>query len=124
MQAVVLREHGGPEVLSFEAIDPPVPGPGEVRVRVRAVALNHLDLWVRRGIPIETTMPHVGGSDIAGIVEEIGPGVAGWKGGERVVVNPALSCGQCEFCIRGEESLCPHFRILGEHTDAARAEFS
>ena len=123
MRAARFHTNGSPEVVVIDEIPRPVPAAGEVLVRVKAVAMNHLDLWVRRGIPIETTMPHVGGSDIAGIVEEIGPGVAGWKGGERVVVNPGLSCGQCEFCVRGEESLCPHFRILGEHTDGGFAEF-
>jgi NADPH:quinone reductase-like Zn-dependent oxidoreductase len=84
--------------------------------------MNHLDLWVRRGLPIETTMPHIGGSDIAGTVAEVGFGVAGWQKGDPVVVNPILFCGVCEFCMRGQESLCLRFRILGEHTDGGFAE--
>jgi NADPH:quinone reductase-like Zn-dependent oxidoreductase len=93
-----------------------------VRIDVRAAALNHLDLWIRRGLPIETTMPHIGGSDFAGVVAEAGPGVEGWDPGERVVVNPILFCGNCEFCLRGEESLCLRLRIVGEHTDGGFAE--
>ncbi|HET8654634.1 MAG TPA: zinc-binding dehydrogenase [Longimicrobiaceae bacterium] len=123
MLAAIFHEHGGPEVVRIEEVERPEPGPGELLVEVRAAAMNHLDLWVRRGMPIETTMPHVGGSDVAGVVAGVGPGVEGWSGGERVVVNPALGCGHCEACLRGEISLCPDFRILGEHTDGGFAEF-
>lgn len=123
MKAAYLEEHGGPEVLRVGELPDPQPGPGEVRVRVRAVALNHLDLWVRRGLPgVETEFPHVGGSDVAGEVEALGPGVEGWQLGERVVVNPMLWCGRCEWCIRGEHSLCERGRILGEHVSGGLAE--
>ena len=123
MRAVVLREHGGPEVLRVEDLPELHAGPGEVRVRVAAVAMNHLDLWVRRGLPIETTWPHIGGSDIAGTVAALGPGVHGVAPGERVVVNPSLWCGRCEWCLKGEEPLCLAYRILGEHTDGGFAEY-
>jgi NADPH:quinone reductase-like Zn-dependent oxidoreductase len=123
MLAARFHTHGPPDVVVIEDIPRPTPARGEVLVEVRAAAMNHLDLWVRRGIPIETTMPHVGGSDVAGVVAEVGEGVEEWKGGERVVVNPALSCGKCEFCLKGEEPLCPQFRILGEHTDGGFAEY-
>jgi NADPH:quinone reductase-like Zn-dependent oxidoreductase len=123
MRAARFHTHGLPDVVVIEDVPRPIPARGEVLVEVRAAAMNHLDLWVRRGIPIETTMPHVGGSDVAGVVAEVGEGIEEWKGGERVVVNPALSCGKCEFCQKGEEPLCPHFRILGEHTDGGFAEF-
>ncbi|HYW08909.1 MAG TPA: zinc-binding dehydrogenase, partial [Longimicrobium sp.] len=86
-------------------------------------SLNHLDLWVRRGIPIQTTMPHIGGSDVAGVVEEVGAGTDPARVGERVVVNPSLWCGRCRECARGEESMCASYRILGEHTDGGFAEF-
>jgi NADPH:quinone reductase-like Zn-dependent oxidoreductase len=95
----------------------------EVLIEVGAAALNHLDLWVRRGLPIETTMPHIGGSDVAGLVVELGANVENAVVGERVVVNPSLSCGKCEWCLRGEQSLCLDFRILGEHTQGGFAEF-
>lgn len=123
MNAVVLREHGGPEVLSYEQIDPPEPGPGEVRVRVGAVAVNHLDIWVRRGGPaFRLEYPHRLGSDVAGVVESTGAGVDGVTAGERVVVNPGLSCGTCRACLAGADNLCRAYRILGENTQGGYAE--
>jgi NADPH:quinone reductase-like Zn-dependent oxidoreductase len=122
MRAAIFHEHGGPEVLRIEQVARPRPGPGHVLVQVRASAMNHLDLWVRRGIPIETTMPHIGGSDIAGVVAEVGEGVDAGRIGERVVINPSLWCGRCRECGRGEHSMCERFRIQGEHTDGGFAE--
>jgi NADPH:quinone reductase-like Zn-dependent oxidoreductase len=123
MRAAVYHEHGGPEVVRIEELPRPEPGPGEVLLAVRAAALNHLDLWVRRGLPIETTMPHIGGSDIAGVVEALGAGVgAEWRDA-RVVVNPSLGCGRCEWCVQGEEPLCGRYRIIGEHTQGGFAEY-
>ncbi|HEX8431753.1 MAG TPA: alcohol dehydrogenase catalytic domain-containing protein [Longimicrobium sp.] len=110
-------------MIRIEDVPAPRPGPGELLVRVRAASLNHLDLWVRRGMPIQTTMPHIGGSDVAGTVEEVGDGVDAARVGERVVVNPSLWCGRCRECARGEESMCATYRILGEHTDGGFAEF-
>jgi NADPH:quinone reductase-like Zn-dependent oxidoreductase len=123
MRAAIFHEFGGPEVVRIEEVERPRPAPHEVLIEVGAAALNHLDLWVRRGLPIETTMPHIGGSDIAGIVVELGSGVDQAMVGERVVVNPSLSCGKCEWCLRGEQSLCNDYRILGEHTQGGFAEF-
>ena len=123
MRAAVFHEFGGPEKVRVEEFPRPTPGPGEVLVEVRAAALNHLDLWVRRGLPIETTMPHVGGSDVAGVVVELGPGVEEVAPGERVVVNPSLSCRRCRYCVAGETPLCPSYRILGEHTNGGFAEY-
>jgi NADPH:quinone reductase-like Zn-dependent oxidoreductase len=122
MLAARFHEFGGPEVVRVEEVERPAPGPGEVLVEVRAAAMNHLDLWVRRGLPIETTMPHIGGSDIAGVVAELGAGVDRFRGGEPVVVNPSLWCGRCRECARGQESMCARYRILGEHTDGGFAE--
>jgi NADPH:quinone reductase-like Zn-dependent oxidoreductase len=123
MKAAVFHEHGGADVLRIEDIPTPVPQPGEVLIRVRAAALNHLDIWTRRGLPMEITMPHIGGSDIAGIVEAVGEGVTGVQAGTRVIVNPSLSCGECEWCRAGEESLCVNYQIIGEHTNGGFAEF-
>lgn len=123
MRAAIFDEHGGPEVVEIRDVEAPDPGPGEVRIRVGASGMNHLDLWVRRGLPIETTMPHIGGSDVAGTVDALGAGVEGWSGGERVVVNPSLWCGECEWCRKGEEPFCVEYRILGEHTQGGFAEY-
>ena len=123
MKAALFSEYGGPEVVRIDQVPVPTPGVGEVRLQVAAAALNHLDLWVRRGIGIETTMPHIGGSDVAGIVDAIGAGVTGVREGDRVVVDPSWSCGECEWCSAGEESMCAKYRILGEHTNGGFAEF-
>lgn len=123
MRAAYFEEHGGPEVLRVGELPDPRPGRGEVVVAVRAAAMNHLDLWTRRGLPgLELELPHVGGADVAGTVAEVGDGVEGWEAGDRVVVNPSLWCGRCEACIRGEESLCRRYRILGEHVPGGFAE--
>jgi NADPH:quinone reductase-like Zn-dependent oxidoreductase len=116
-EAVVLRSHGGPEVLQRETIELPDPGPREVCVRVRAVALNHLDLWVRKGLPgLKLEYPHRLGSDIVGEVEALGQGARGAKVGDKVVVSPGVSCGVCERCLSGRDNLCRRYAILGEHT--------
>jgi NADPH:quinone reductase-like Zn-dependent oxidoreductase len=123
MRAAIFHEHGGPEVVRLESVAVPEPGAGEVRLRVEAAALNHLDLWVRRGLPIETTMPHVGGSDIAGRIDAEGPGVSGLDPRTRYVVDPSVGCGACEYCARGDVPLCVRYRIIGEHTQGGFAEY-
>jgi len=98
--------------------------PGTVVVRVRAVALNHLDIWVRRGWPgLEVAMPHVLGADVAGVVGEVGDGVESVRGGEEVIANPGVSCGRCEECLSGRDNLCHAYGILGEHLPGGHAEF-
>ena len=121
---MVLREHGGPEVLHEEQLDTPEPRAGEVRVRIRAVALNHLDLWVRRGGPaFKLDYPHRLGSDIAGAIDALGPGVgAPLAVGDRVVVQPGLSCGRCAACLGGRDNLCRDYKILGENAQGGYAE--
>ncbi len=123
MKAAFFRQHGGPEVLEVGELPDPRPASGEVVVSVRAAALNHLDLWVRRGLPgLEVAMPHIGGSDISGVIDEVGEGVDGWAPGDQVVVNPGLWCAQCEWCMRGEHSLCERYGIIGEHVAGGFAE--
>ncbi len=122
MRAAIIREFGGPDVLRVEAVRVPQPGPDAVRIAVRGSGLNHLDLFARRGLP-GVPLPHIGGSDIAGVVDALGPGVHAWKPGDPVVVNPTLSCGHCEWCLRGEDPLCAEFRIIGEHLDGGFAEY-
>ena len=124
MDAVVLREHGEPEVLRFEQIEVEEPGPGQVRVEVRAVALNHLDLWVRRGGPaFKLEYPHRLGSDVAGVIDALGPGVDGPVVGTKVVVSPGVSCGVCQACLSGRDNLCRRYAILGEHTQGGYARY-
>jgi NADPH:quinone reductase-like Zn-dependent oxidoreductase len=114
MKAVTIRSNGGPEVVHVEHITAPRPAAGEVVVEVRAAALNHLDIWVRKGRRgAAMDFPHVLGSDAAGVVVEVGEGVAGCFPGSGVIINPGLSCGRCEFCLRGEQCECPHFTLVG-----------
>ncbi len=123
MKALAFREFGGPEKLSLQDVPDPKIAPDDVLVRVRACALNHLDLFVREGIPaLKTPLPFWTGCDIAGEVVEVGAAVPGVKTGERVVVNPNLTCGRCEFCLQGEDSLCVRYGILGEHVPGGLAE--
>ena len=124
MKAVVVPRYGGPDVLELVADHPdPVPGPDQVVLRVHATSLNHLDLFVREGIPaLKLTLPHILGSDAAGNIAEVGSDVTDLEVGERVVVNPGISCGRCEFCLTGEDSLCVEYKILGEHLPGAYAE--
>jgi NADPH:quinone reductase-like Zn-dependent oxidoreductase len=125
MKAAVFHEHGGPEVLSYEDIDTPTINPDQVLVNVKYVALNHLDLFVRGGIPgLKLEMPHILGSDISGEISEIGANVGEkFNIGQKVIVDPGISCGTCEFCIRGQESLCASYGILGEHYRGGYAEY-
>lgn len=124
MRAAIFSEHGDPEVVRIAEVERPDPGPGEVRLEVRAAALNHLDLWVRRGLPMEISMPHIGGSDIAGVVESIGPGVEGVPIGARVVVDPSVGYDRhLEGRRRGTLHGTP-FHIIGEHTNGGFAEFA
>ncbi len=124
MDAVVLREHGGPEVLRAERIPKPEPGPGQVRVKIGAVALNHMDLWVRKGGPaFHLEYPHRLGCDIAGVVDGLGAGVTGVADGARVVVQPGLSCGVCAACLGGRDNLCRDYKILGENAQGGYAQW-
>ncbi|NSW85123.1 MAG: zinc-binding dehydrogenase [Syntrophobacteraceae bacterium] len=124
MKALCFREHGDSSVMRYEDVPDPKPGLGEVLVKVKACALNHLDIWVRRGWPgLNLDMPHWGGSDVAGVVVEVGPGSGEWKPGSRVVVDPGLNTIEDEFTRRGEDTLSPGYRILGEHAPGGLAEY-
>ncbi len=114
MKAVTIQEHGGLDCVRVEKITRPRAAHNEVILEVRAAALNHLDIWVRGGRPgLSIEMPHILGSDAAGVVAELGPGVEGVRVGDEVLLNPGLSCGFCEFCNRGEQSECLTFGIVG-----------
>jgi len=124
MKAVVFYEHGGLEKLVTGEVPTPRLFNDEVLVRVKACALNHLDILVREGIPgLAVPLPHISGSDVAGAVTQIRSDTKDLHVGDRVIINPALSCGKCEFCVVGEESMCVNFRILGEHVNGGYAEF-
>ncbi|MFQ5343030.1 MAG: zinc-binding dehydrogenase [Anaerolineae bacterium] len=124
MKAIGFYEHGDTDQLKTIELPQPEPGPAEVLINVKAVALNHLDLWVLQGLPgLNLEMPHIGGSDIAGLIAGLGDGVTGFQVGQRVVVNPTLSCGDCEWCRRGEDSLCDQFGVIGEHSRGGMAEY-
>jgi NADPH:quinone reductase-like Zn-dependent oxidoreductase len=136
VNAAYLVGHGGPEVLRYGTRPDPVPGPGEVLVALRAASVNHLDLWVRKGIPgVAVEFPRVPGADGAGMIAALGPGAdvmlrrqprpegkERLSEGDRVVLNPGLSCGNCEFCSRGDDNLCIRYRLVGEHTDGTWAQ--
>jgi NADPH:quinone reductase-like Zn-dependent oxidoreductase len=123
MKALVFNEFGGPDTLRLQDVPDPVVEAEEILVRVRACALNHLDIFVREGIPaLKTPLPFWTGCDIAGDVAEVGASVKTVKVGDRVAVNPNLTCGRCEFCIQGEDSLCLQYGILGEHVPGGLAE--
>ena len=123
MKAVFLEKHGGNDVLQFGDRPEPAPKAGEVLVRLEAAALNRLDVFVRNGIPgVPVAFPHVPGADGAGVVEGVGEGVKGLAPGTKVVLQPGLSCGRCEFCQSGDTCLCVTFGILGEHCSGTLAE--
>lgn len=124
MKAIVFAQHGGPEVLELRDVPTPQPRPMSVRVKVKAVALNHLDIWVRKGWPsLRLDMPHILGSDVAGVVDALGDGVEGMALGQEVVVNPGVSCGHCESCLAGDDMLCAQYRIIGEDIAGGYAEY-
>lgn len=124
MKAVELQQHGKPGSLVVVERETPKPGPGEVLVSVRACGLNRLDLWMEEGgLPMPVSLPRIPGSEISGVVEEIGAGSEGeWKPGDRVVLQSNLFCGECEFCLAGEESICLHGKLLGVDVDGGFAE--
>lgn len=124
MRCIVVREHGGFDRLLHEERPIPEPGPGQVRLKMQAIGLNHLDTWVRRGVPGHTfPLPMIPSSDGCGIVDALGPGAAGCKEGDEVVVLPGVSCGACEACQSGLDNLCRRFSILGESCDGTAAEY-
>lgn len=123
MRAWQLHDPSGPDGFRLDEIPTPEPGPGEVRVAMRTSALNHLDLWVSKGMPAPKHFPHVAGGDGAGVVDAIGDGVSTVAVGDAVIVDPSVSCGECSACRSGETVYCRSYRILGEHTNGTLAEY-
>ena len=123
MKAVRFHKHGGPEVLQYEEAPDPKPNSDEALVRVKACALNHLDIWARNGLPnVTIEMPHISGSDIAGVVEWVPPEETRFREGDEVVVNPGMGCGRCDRCLSGRDDQCSDYRIIGYGTDGGYAE--
>lgn len=124
MKALCFYHHGGPEVLRYDDVPDPAPAASEVVVGVKACALNHLDIWVRRGWPgLKLPMPFWGGSDVAGVIVDRGEAVTGWQLGQRVIVDPGITPLEDEFTRRGEHSLSPAYQILGEHVPGGLAQY-
>ena len=126
MRALTISAHGGLDQLQYrdDVPEPTLRGPHDVRVRVQAAALNHLDLFLVGGLPgITITPPWVVGSDGAGVVESVGSAVAHLQPGDRVAINPGTSCGACEYCLAGEQPLCPRYQIFGEHLPGFLGEY-
>jgi len=124
MKAILFHQHGGPEVLEYAEIPTPVPGPGEVLVKLHAAALNRLDLWVRNGWPgIKLAYPHIPGADGAGEVAALGDHVEAWSLGDPVVINTNLGCGSCAYCLAGNDNMCLTWHLLGETVPGTYAEY-
>jgi NADPH:quinone reductase-like Zn-dependent oxidoreductase len=123
MKAVRFHTHGGPEVLQYEDAPAPEPNADEALVRVKACALNHLDIWARNGLPnVEIPMPHISGSDIAGVVEQIPEEEKTFAKGDEVIVNPGIGCGRCDRCLSGRDDQCRDYTIIGYGVDGGYAE--
>ena len=124
MKAVLFRAHGGPDKLSYEDLPTPTLGSEDVLVRVKACALNHLDIWIRQGIPAyPIPLPHVSGCDAAGIVEQVGNQVDVVTVGQRVFLSPGISCWKCEQCLAGRDNLCLSYGLVGAMTHGGYAEY-
>src|SRR5215467_302269 len=121
MQAVRIHQYGGPETLTFESIPDPQPRKDQVLIRIKACALNHLDIWVRMGVT-KSPLPHILGSDISGEVVESGEYVTGFKPRQRVLLAPMTFCGRCEACTDGRQNQCPEYSVLGNRTDGGYCE--
>jgi NADPH:quinone reductase-like Zn-dependent oxidoreductase len=122
MKAVRIHQFGGPEVLMYEDVPDPQPRKDQVLVRVRACSLNHLDLWVRKGVTKEVKLPRIPGSDVAGEIIEVGEYLTGFKVGQRVLISPMHYCGHCEKCVAGLQNQCREFTVLGNGVDGGDCE--
>jgi NADPH:quinone reductase-like Zn-dependent oxidoreductase len=121
MKAVRIHQFGGPEVLTYEDVPDPKPRKDQVLIRVRACAMNHLDIFVRQGLP-GVNLPHISGSDIAGEIVEVGDYVTRFKPGQRVIVAPLHFCNQCAKCVAGLQNQCREFTVLGNGVDGGNCE--
>ncbi len=124
MKCIRIHEHGGYDKLIFEEIDVPKFGADEVLVNVKATSINHMDIWIRQGLPgVKVPLPMIPGVDAAGIVADKGASVKHVSVGDRVVVAQGISCGHCKFCLNGDDNLCKDYVLIGEHRDGADADY-
>ncbi len=124
MKTILFHKHGGPEVLEYTEFPMPEPKYGEVLVRLRAAALNRMDVMVRNGWPgLKLELPHINGADGAGEVAGLGENTKGFKIGERVAINANLGCGDCEFCLKGQDNMCLNWHLLGETVRGTYTEY-
>ena len=121
MKAIRFHQYGGPEVLKYEDVPDPQLRKDQVLVRVKACALNHLDLWVRKGTT-KSPLPHINGSDVAGEVVEVGEYVTGIQKGQRVLLAPMVFCGHCQACVGGRQNQCREYTVLGNLVDGGNCE--
>src|SRR5260370_14413389 len=123
MKAVVFEQHGRPEVLKYAEVPNPELKANEVLIEVRACALNHLDVWVRTGLPgIKIPLPHIPGNDVAGVVRAVGELVAWTKPGDEVMLQPGVSCGHCVDCLAGRDNMCDEYDLIGYRRHGGYAE--
>src|SRR5258708_21543708 len=123
MRAAIFSQHGGQEVLKVTEVDDPEIKANEVLVEVRACALNHLDVWVRGGLPgIKIPLQHILGNDVAGVVREVGELVTWVKPGDEVMIQPGISCGHCVECLSGRDNMCIEYDIIGSERNGGYAE--
>ncbi len=124
MRAIRIHQHGGPEKLQIDELPIPEPAAGEVLVKIRAAALNHMDLWVRNGMPgVKLPLPIILGCEASGVIESVGQGAKQYRKGDEVVVIPNRSCGECPSCREGNDHFCPRFGLYGETEDGLDAEY-
>ena len=125
MKAVVFKEHGSVDKLVYDDFEEPEIHPSEVIVKVNACGINHLDIWVREGLPgITIPLPHILGCEITGEIAGVGSAVKGLSTGQRVLIVPGINCGRCEYCLSSNDSLCHEFRIMGFQVDGGYAEYA
>ena len=124
MKTLLFRQHGGPEVLEYTDFPTPEPKTGEVLIRLRAAALNRMDVFVRNGWPgLKLELPHINGADGAGEIAALGSAISDFKTGDRVAINANLGCGKCDFCLNKQDNLCRDWHLLGETIRGTYAEF-
>jgi NADPH:quinone reductase-like Zn-dependent oxidoreductase len=124
MKAIYFNEHGGLDVLHYGELPTPEPKAGQALIRLRAAALNRLDLWVRAGWPgLKLDLPHIPGADGAGEIAALGEGVIDWRVGDHVVINANIGCGTCAYCLKGQDNLCRNWHLLGETISGTYAEY-